>query len=127
VISAPSRVLAGLCSALVALVAGACASSTNSASSSGSSCVSATACPDAGAPSYAGEVAAIIKDTCVTCHGPTGTAGFDMSTYAKASAEAGAMLSQVTVCQMPPLDAPAMTDAERTALTAWLRCGAPDN
>ncbi len=29
--------------------------------------------------------------------------------------------------KISPLNGPALSDAQRIALTAWLRCGAPDN
>ena len=93
----------------------------------GSTCVSAPSCPEGGPPSYKTEIAPIFQETCVFCHSPKGTAGFFMTTYAEVHSEFGAILSQVTVCQMPPLDGPTLTDAQRVALTAWLRCGAPDN
>ncbi len=88
--------------------------------------MSATSCPSV-VPSYKSEVASIIADNCVVCHGPGGSAGFPMTTYAEVESEAGSMLSQVTVCAMPPQNGPAMTVADRTTLTAWLRCAAPDN
>jgi uncharacterized membrane protein len=93
----------------------------------GSACVSAPACPDAGVPSYQTDIAPILQQDCIPCHSPTGPAGFDMTTYAEVYGEFGSILSQVAVCQMPPLNAPTMTDAQRTTLTAWLKCGAPDN
>ena len=112
-----------------ALAAGgviACGSPTDG-TGGGSACVSAPACPDGGVPSYKTEIAPILQQDCIPCHSPTGPAGFDMTTYAEVYGELGSILSQVTVCQMPPLNGPIMTDAERTTLTAWLRCGAPDN
>ena len=120
-----------LAAALAALAAGsvvACGSSPGGGTGGGeSACVSAPACPDAGVPSYQTEIAPILQQDCVPCHSPTGPAGFYMTTYAEVHGEFGAILSQVTVCQMPPLNGPVMTDDQRIALTAWLRCGAPDN
>ena len=117
-----------LAAALTAGALIACSSSSGDATSgSGSACVSAPACPDAGVPSYKEDIAPILQQNCTPCHSPTGVAGFDMTTYAKVSAEYGSILSQVTVCQMPPLSYPTMADAQRITLTAWLRCGAPDN
>ncbi len=91
------------------------------------SCEVAPACPEAGAPSYSGEIERILGQYCVACHGPGGTAGYDESTYAAVYAQFGSMLSQVAICAMPPLDGPQLTSAQRVALTAWLKCGAPDN
>jgi uncharacterized membrane protein len=106
----------------------ACSSSSNDGTGGGgSACVSAPACPDGGPPSYKMEIVPILQQDCIPCHSPTGEAGFYMTTYAEVSGQAGSMLSQVNVCSMPPLNGPTMTDAQRIALTAWLRCGAPDN
>jgi hypothetical protein len=82
---------------------------------------------DGGAPSWSQEIQPIVQSACLPCHGPGGTAGYDESTYSKVFEQAGSMLSQVNVCQMPPLNGPVLSDAQRVALTAWLRCGAPDN
>ena len=115
-----------LAAALAAGIVTACSSS-NDGTGGGSACVSAPACPDGGAPSYQTEIAPILQQDCIPCHSSTGEAGFYMTTYAEVYSESGAMLSQVTVCQMPPLNGPTMTEAQRITLTAWLRCGAPDN
>jgi len=93
----------------------------------GPSCVAAPSCPDAGAPSYATEIAPIIQEACVPCHGPGGSAGFYENTYAAVHAQYGNMLEFTNSCEMPPLNGPQLSDAQRVALTAWLRCGAPDN
>ncbi len=37
------------------------------------------------------------------------------------------MLDQLATCQMPPAGGAELTDAQRIALTAWLKCGAPNN
>jgi hypothetical protein len=115
-----------------ALAAGgviACSSPSSDATGAGggSACVSATACPDAGVPSYKSDIAPILEENCIPCHSPTGPAGFDMTTYTKVYGEFGSILSQVTVCEMPPLSYPTMAESQRITLTAWLRCGAPDN
>jgi uncharacterized membrane protein len=120
--AAPNRVLFVLAVLGIASSAPACASSTEPSSS----CVSATACPT-DVPSYKAAIVPILEQTCIPCHTPGGLGRTSMTTYAEVSAESGAMLSQVTVCAMPPLNGPAITDAQRTTLTAWLRCGAPDN
>jgi uncharacterized membrane protein len=118
----------GLAAAIAAGGVIACSSSSNDGTGgSASACISAPACPDGGPPSYKTEIAPILQEDCIPCHSPTGPAGFDMTTYADVSGESGSILSQVTVCRMPPSNGPTMTDAQRIALTAWLRCGAPDN
>jgi hypothetical protein len=92
-----------------------------------SPCVSAHSCPT-NVPSYQTTIAPILQTTCIVgCHTPTGTAGFPENTYTEVYNQRGAILSQVAVCQMPPLNGPVMSDAERVALTGWLECGAPDN
>ena len=58
----------------------------------GSSCVTAPSCPDAGAPSYATEIAPILQEACVPCHGPGGSAGFYENSYAAVQAQYGNML-----------------------------------
>ena len=110
-----------------AVAAGGVIACSSSSTGGGSACVSAPACPDAGVPSYEAEIVPILQQNCIPCHGPTGSAGFYMTTYAELQSESGAILSQVAVCQMPPLNGPTMTEAQRIALTAWLKCGAPDN
>ena len=89
----------------------------------------APVCPDP-APSYAGQVSAIIQTYCVGCHGPGGTESNrpfgtwqDIDTHAYA----GPMLQQLIACRMPPADAPQPSDADRQALIGWLTCGHPNN
>lgn len=84
-------------------------------------------CP-ADVPSYSMTIAPILQTTCIlSCHSPDGSAGFPENTYAEVSGQAGNMLEFVAECLMPPENGPVMSDQERIALTAWLRCGAPDN
>jgi uncharacterized membrane protein len=118
-----------LAGAAVSAAALACSSSSSPSSSDASSaaCVVATSCPDAGAPSYAAVIRPILEGECIACHSPSGTAGYDETTYAQVAAQASAMLDQVNGCMMPPVNGPSMSDAQRVALTEWLRCGAPDN
>jgi uncharacterized membrane protein len=123
--AARSKALLGGVTALAAAIACGCSSSTPAGT--GAKCVTAASCPEGDVPSYQTEIAPILQAACIPCHGPSGTAGFYETTYAEVSSQAGSMLSQVAVCAMPPLNGPAMSDAQRVALTAWLRCGAPDN
>jgi mono/diheme cytochrome c family protein len=87
----------------------------------------ATGCPDAGAPSYASEVLPIFQQACIPCHSPSGTAGYDESSYADIFGQRSPILDQVNGCEMPPVNGPVMTSAQRVAMTAWLECGAPNN
>jgi hypothetical protein len=122
------RAFLGSTAFLLAVAALACGSSSNDATDAGgSTCVSAPACPQGDVPSYATEIAPILTNACVPCHSPNGSAGFSETTYADVHSQLGSILSQVAICAMPPLNGPAMTDAQRVALTAWLKCGGPDN
>jgi len=81
-------------------------------------------------PSWMGEVAPIIDQTCNPCHGAGGVeqfSRFNFSTYAGVHDNFGSLLSNVGSCLMPPPDAGALTLAERRALLGWLVCAAPDN
>jgi len=119
-----------LVSCALAAITIACSSSSSSSGNDGgtnSPCVSAHSCP-ANVPSYKTTIAPILQTTCIVgCHTAMGTAGFPENTYAEVYNQRGAILSQVAVCQMPPLNGPVMSDEERIALTGWLECGAPDN
>jgi hypothetical protein len=112
---------------LVAAVAIACSSSNDASDGGASSCVTAPSCPDAGAPSYQTQIVPILQASCIPCHSPSGTAGFDEETYTDVYNQFGSMLSFVNNCEMPPLNGPELSDADRITLTEWLRCGAPDN
>jgi mono/diheme cytochrome c family protein len=84
-------------------------------------------CPDSGVPSYTTEIVPILQQACIGCHGPDGTAGYYETSYTDVSNQASPMLDQVSGCEMPPQNGPQLSAAQRIALTAWLRCGAPDN
>jgi hypothetical protein len=86
-------------------------------------------CPDP-APSYAGEVSALIQTYCVGCHGPGGQESirpFGTWQDIDSHAYAGPMLQQLIACRMPPADAPQPSDVEKQTLIGWLTCGHPDN
>ena len=53
--------------------------------------------------------------------------GHDWSKFANIKANATLIEQQVFLCNMPPNGAPALTDADRTTLLNWLKCGAPAN
>jgi hypothetical protein len=118
--------------ALVVLAA--CTSSSGGSSSSGSSS-GATTCPDdlpaacpTNAPTYTTDIAPIVQASCTPCHAPGGTeSGRLLTTYAGISAQSGSALNQVYACRMPPLGSPRLSAADRTALMAWLVCGAPND
>src|SRR5262245_11508328 len=84
------------------------------------SCPNATAptCP-ATAPSFAGEVNAIIQSRCVLCHAPGGLASNrPFGSYDDIKRQSGSMLTQLFNCRMPPADAPQPSDSERATLLA---------
>ncbi len=78
-------------------------------------------------PSYQGQVAGILQSRCLICHSAGGVGTPRLDSYAAQHRNELLMLSQVAGCRMPSPDAGQLTDAERTALLAWLACGAPDN
>ena len=82
----------------------------------------------ASAPTWSGEVAAIVKARCATCHVPGGAeASKPLTTYAEVHALRSSVLNQVYACKMPLAGAPELEASERAALLAWLVCGAEDN
>ncbi len=88
-----------------------------------------TSCPGT-VPSYATDVAPIVSSVCAAmCHAPGGiAANRPMVDYASLFALKDAVLNQVSVCNMPPADAnPALGEADRATLLAWIVCGAPNN
>jgi hypothetical protein len=86
----------------------------------------ATYCPGT-APSYQNDVLPILKTDCIPCHSPSGTAGYDESTYTDVYNQRSPILDQVNGCQMPPADGPPLSNAQRVVLLDWLVCGAPNN
>ncbi|HLJ57792.1 MAG TPA: redoxin family protein [Chthonomonadaceae bacterium] len=95
---------------------------------------SAAAAP--GAPTYAREVAPILRQKCEGCHRPGEVAPFSLQTYQQASAWASDIKRYTQLHQMPPWK-PAhgygdfrdetridLTDAERVTLAKWADTGA---
>jgi uncharacterized membrane protein len=82
-------------------------------------------CPS-DAPGYAATIAPLIQARCATCHAPGGQAGDrPLVTYDDVFSRRSAVLDQVYGCRMPPAGGTALTSDERSALLAWLVCGAP--
>jgi mono/diheme cytochrome c family protein len=84
------------------------------------------------APSYSGQVAAIIHDKCGACHVPGGVeAKTPLETYAEVlrlrTPSGNAILDQVYNCVMPQVGAPQLTSDERQALLTWCVCDDPNN
>jgi uncharacterized membrane protein len=118
-----SRRRPAFCGIAIALLA-ACGDS-----SSGGQCPSGlpAACPSA-APSYQSDIAPIIQSRCLACHGPGGVEySRPLDTYSAVYSQRSPVLNQVYGCLMPPVGAPAPTEAERQLLLAWLVCKAPNN
>jgi hypothetical protein len=78
-------------------------------------------------PSYQTDIVPILERDCIPCHGPTGTAGHDETTYAEVANQAGPIFDQVSACLMPTAGSPQLTATERLTLLDWLVCSAPDN
>jgi len=84
-------------------------------------------CP-ADAPSYTNDVAPIISERCLVCHGPGGQASNKpLDSYDNVYARRSAVLNQLYACNMPPAGNPAPTEDERLTILNWLVCGAPNN
>lgn len=91
----------------------------------------------AGAPTYAREVAPILRAKCENCHRPGQVAPFSLQNYTQASAWASDIKKYTQNRQMPPWKpAPGygefqdeahinLTDAERVTLAKWADAGAP--
>jgi mono/diheme cytochrome c family protein len=101
-----------------------------SAADSGDVCpqVLPASCP-AQVPSYRGEIASLVQQRCLGCHGPGGTAypARDFTSYAKVYARRRNILGMVYGCTMPPAGATPLAPQERRDLLTWFVCNAPDN
>jgi len=88
-----------------------------------------------GAPTYKGEVKAILERQCQGCHRDGGIAPFSLEGYAQASQKAALIAAVTQVRYMPPWmpgpKTPALkyerklTDFEIKTLGAWAAAGAP--
>jgi uncharacterized membrane protein len=82
-------------------------------------------------PSYATDVAPILQNRCVPCHGPGGVEAVrPFDTYAnitRTSDNPNRMLTQIHACLMPPADQPQLTADERKIILGWIVCNTPDN
>jgi uncharacterized membrane protein len=87
------------------------------------------ACPTP-SPSYETQIDPIIQNRCWPCHATGGAgaaSGHPFTDYNLVHKDRGAILDQVYACNMPPSGATALSDEERTAMLAWLVCGAQQN
>jgi hypothetical protein len=88
-------------------------------------------CPEAGAPSFAGDVLPnVIVPVCQNCHAPGETeASIPFLTYQQIYGRIGTVFTDVfQQCNMPPSDAPVpLDDEQRQKLFDWYACGAPDS
>ncbi|MCK6530663.1 hypothetical protein L6R50_24925 [Myxococcota bacterium] len=90
-----------------------------------------------GAPTYSEDVAPILAQHCLGCHGPDGIAGIPLHDGANAAQRAWNVKAAVTAREMPPFPpdncgdcntfAPArwLDDEEIAVLAAWAEAGAP--
>jgi hypothetical protein len=105
-----------------------CGGQSGAVDADATACARADPTCDGSPPSYASEVEPIVTSLCVPCHyvgspySPT-----DLVGYSKVQLTSGSSLGQVEACLMPPPGTPQLTEAQRSALMAWLACGAPDN
>ncbi len=89
--------------------------------------------PRDGAPTYAGDIAAIFDARCVECHRPGQAAPFSLLDYDDAVAWSATIRDVVAEGRMPPWSATGgpfvhdrrLTPAERDALFAWIDAGMP--
>jgi hypothetical protein len=104
-------------------------SSGDAGSDPGCPSVPATSCSPM--PSYASRIEPLLQERCTPCHfsGGVEDSYFDFSSYANVSALRTQIRTEVSGCIMPPPTSASgqPTMDERTALLAWLACGAPNN
>lgn len=86
---------------------------------------------------YNSDVAAIMNDSCVSCHAAGGIAPFSLENYESVAAYASVIKSSVQNRRMPPwsitsdgtcgtfTDSRAMSDADIAKIVAWVDAGAP--
>ena len=108
----------------------ACYVSSTGSSSQGSSsgCGSAPAsCPSSN-PTYASDVAPVLFQYCVSCHGPGGSvSNKPLDSYPAVKALSGTVKNVMAACTMPPSSAAQPSAAERDTVLGWIACGAQDN
>jgi len=108
----------------------ACYVSSTGSSSQGSSSGCGTApasCPSSN-PSYATDVAPVLYQYCVSCHGPGGSvAGKPLDSYQAVKGLSGNVQKLTANCSMPPSSAAQPTSADRDTILGWIACGAQDN
>ncbi len=80
-------------------------------------------------PSYHQTVQPIVKQFCLPCHRPGGSAGeeHDFTQLATLQAQHKSLIGQLGSCSMPPKGQPSPSSAEREKILAWAACGAPNN
>ena len=86
-------------------------------------------------PTWNGEVASIIKQSCSTCHSDTGVAPFSLATHSEVAERANFMLHVIDAGLMPPWlpesghlefrNERVLTKADRATLGEWVAAGFP--
>jgi hypothetical protein len=88
-----------------------------------------SSCPET--PSFAKDIAPLVKRACLPCHSPGGVAADrDLTTYANLIRLETTDFVQVDGCVMPPADAgpdASLSFQDRTEFLQWFVCGSPDN
>ncbi len=83
-----------------------------------------TGCPDP-APSFA-NIQPIVHARCVSCHDGVDGGQWALDNYSHISDWRNEIRAHVAACTMPPAEAGVpMTNEERQAILAWIRCGLP--
>jgi hypothetical protein len=81
-----------------------------------------------GGPSYASDVAPLVKATCLDCHfAGNRNSTVVLETAAQLKKSQGLVEGELYRCDMPPADGTPLDDDQRQLLLQWLVCGAPDN
>jgi uncharacterized membrane protein len=110
-----------------AAVLGGCDSATSGNGNGTCSASVSASCP-ATAPSYASDVAPLIRTYCGSCHAAGGQeADKPLDTYANLSGRIGEVQSQLVTCAMPPSGDSQPTAAELQTILDWITCGAQND
>ncbi len=81
-------------------------------------------CPEP-APSYAANVAPVMRTRCANCHQPGAIQEFvPFQTYEQVQAWQVGIKAMLEACMMPPADQPQPAVQEWRAILGWIACGA---
>ncbi|WP_437923356.1 hypothetical protein WMF37_30530 [Sorangium sp. So ce291] len=72
------------------------------------------------------DVAPILEEQCVWCHGQSEDGPWPLTTYEEVAAWRHKIRSDILSCSMPPPDSGfELTADEASLILGWIRCGAP--